>query len=146
MAGVVEEGIKLAVVRWYVYPKPAFDEINDGIVYTIAASMGFACFENIMYSFGPVSTILIRGLTAVPLHAFASGIMGYYLGKARFRRGNWLFKGFVLAVLTHGTYDFFLFTGGGLSLMVFPLLLMAGRELFRLNRRALEEDRAAGRS
>ena len=146
VAGVVEEGIKLAVVRWYIFPKSSFDEVNDGIVYTITASMGFACFENIMYSFGPASTILIRGFTAVPLHAFASGIMGYYLGKARFSRGNFIRQGFFWAVCIHGLYDFFLFSGGLMSLLVFPLLLIAGRILFMLNRRALSEDRLAGRS
>ena len=146
VAGMVEEGIKLLTVRLYVFPRPAFDEINDGIVYTITASMGFACFENIMYSFGPASTILIRGFTAVPLHAFASGIMGYYIGRARFREGGYLLKGFLLAAAIHGLYDFFLFAGGAFSYLVFPLLVLAGRALFRLNRRALAEDRAAGRS
>lgn len=146
IVALVEEGIKLLAVRWYIFPKPAFDEVNDGIVYTITVSMGFACFENIMYSFGPLSTILIRGFTAVPLHAFASGIMGYYLGKSRFSSGNFILKGFFWAVLIHGLYDFFLFTGGLLSLLVFPLLIISGKVLFGLSRKAIEEDRLAGRT
>lgn len=147
VAALVEEGIKLAVVRLYVFPKDAFDEVNDGIVYTIAASMGFACFENIMYSFGPSLMILLRGFTAVPLHAFASGVMGYHIGKSKFEPGrNALLKGLVLAVVIHGLYDFFLFTETWLAFLVFPLLLVSGAYLLRLNRRALAEDRAAGRS
>ena len=56
----------------------------DGIIYTIAASLGFACSENISYVLSMGADIgYIRAFTAVPLHASASGIMGYYFGRAR---------------------------------------------------------------
>jgi RsiW-degrading membrane proteinase PrsW (M82 family) len=145
-AGLVEEGIKLTVIMLFIYRRREFDEIYDGIVYTITASLGFACFENLMYSFGSPATILIRGFTAVPLHAIASGIMGYYIGRSRYYPGHLILRGFTLAVLIHGLYDFFLFTGGSLSFLVFPLLYLGGRWLLRLGRLALAEDRMAGRS
>src|SRR6056297_4026996 len=90
VAGLVEEGTKLVVVRHFIMKRPAFDEVMDGIIYTITASMGFAFFENIFYSAGGPGTLLIRGFTAVPLHAIASGIMGYYIGLSAFGRpGAW---------------------------------------------------------
>ena len=57
VAGLVEEGIKLKTVLLVAYPSKNFDEVTDGIVYTISASLGFALFENIFYSFGPASTL-----------------------------------------------------------------------------------------
>ncbi|MBI9105021.1 MAG: PrsW family intramembrane metalloprotease [Spirochaetales bacterium] len=146
VAGLVEESIKLAVIMIFIFKRDEFDEVHDGIVYMITASMGFAFFENIMYSFGSSAIILIRGVTAVPLHAIASGIMGYYIGKTKCGDKNYIAKGLLLAVLIHGTYDFFLFTGGAFIFLVLPLLIISGFLLFMLSRRALKEDLYAGRS
>ena len=85
MAGLVEEYLKLTVVRLTAYRAPAFDEVMDGVVYTVVAGMGFACLENVLYVMGgSLATALVRAFTAVPLHAVASGLMGYSLGRARF--------------------------------------------------------------
>ncbi len=146
VVGLVEEGIKLAVIMLIIFPRREFDEINDGIVYTITASMGFACFENIMYSFGPASTILIRGFTAVPLHAIASGIMGYYLGKTRCGEGNFILKGLFIAVMIHGFYDFCLFAGGAFIFLILPIIVIGGAVLLFLSKKALDKDRESGRS
>jgi RsiW-degrading membrane proteinase PrsW (M82 family) len=174
IAALVEEWIKLKTVMLFAFPNNKFDEVTDGIVYTITASLGFAVFENIFYSFGPVSTLIIRGLTAVPLHAIASGIMGYYIGKSKFedlgsigeqvrthsravsemndqatalRPGaNLKYKGLIIAVLIHGFYDFFLFYGSWLPVLIIPLLLFSGVFLFKLYKSALHIDRAFGRS
>jgi len=145
-AAFVEEGVKLMVVLFFIYNKPDFDEVTDGIVYTITASLGFACFENLMYSFGSTSTIILRGFTSVPLHAIASGIMGYHIGKARFYPGSWIAKGFFWAILIHGLYDFVLFTGGPIAFTTIPLLIISGFWLLKLTKKALAEDRTAGRS
>lgn len=145
VAALVEEGVKLFVVRRFIINRPAFDEMMDGIIYTITASMGFAFFENIFYSVGSPFTILIRGLTAVPLHALASGIMGYYIGKAKFENSGVWKKGLFIAVLIHGLYDFFLFLGGGFAYLVFPLLLWSLRFLSIYHTRAAESDRQYGR-
>ncbi len=146
VAALVEEGIKLAVVRLYIFNKPDFDEISDGITYTIAASMGFACFENILYSTGGTMTVLIRAFSAVPLHAVASGIMGYYIGYAKFSGTNTIIRGFLAAIVIHGLYDFVLFTGTALGLLVIPLLIAGWIVLRRLQKDALALDRMAGRS
>lgn len=146
IAALVEEGIKFKTVMIVAYPNKHFDETTDGIVYTITASLGFAVFENIFYSFGPVSTIILRGLTAVPLHAIASGIMGYYIGKSKFGDTNLKYKGLIIAVLIHGFYDFFLFYGSWLPVLIIPLLLYSGGVLLKLYKSALQNDRTFGRS
>lgn len=146
VAALVEEGIKLAVVRLYIYNRREFDEISDGVIYTITASMGFACFENILYSTGGMSTVLLRAVTAVPLHAIASGIMGYYIGYSKFGDENTIIKGFLIAILIHGLYDFLLFSGTALGFLVIPLLITGWFILRRLLKKALVLDRMAGRS
>ena len=147
VAAFVEEGIKLSVVRLFVYKRSEFDEISDGIVYTITASMGFACFENILYSTGGgLSTVLLRAVTAVPLHAIASGIMGYYIGYSKFTESRAIIKGFIIAIIIHGLYDFLLFTGTALGFLVIPLLIIGWVILRRLSKNALELDRMTGRS
>lgn len=146
MAALVEETTKLLVVKTFVYNKPQFDEITDGVVYAITASMGFACFENILYSSGGTAVVLVRAFTAVPLHAVASGIMGYYIGLSKFRQKKDMYAGLIYAVIIHGAYDFFLFTGTVLSFLVIPLLLICGIILKKLLNRAIQSDLFNGRS
>ncbi len=146
VAALVEESIKLKTVMLFAFPNKNFDEVTDGIVYTITASLGFAVFENIFYSFGPVSTLILRGVTAIPLHAIASGIMGYYIGKSNFGNPNLKYKGLLYAVLIHGSYDLFLFYGSWLPVLIVPLLLISGGVLLKLYKAALKNDRSFGRS
>ena len=146
VAGCVEEGIKLLTVRLSVWHNRNFDEVMDGIVYTVTASLGFAFFENIFYSSGPLSVLLLRGVTAVPLHAIASGTMGFYLGLHKVRGQNNLLYGYLSAVLIHGLYDFLLFEGGWLPLLVVPLLVVFGLRLKSMVQTSLKLDRFEGRS
>ncbi len=145
VAAFVEEGLKYLVVKNFVFDRPEFDELTDGIIYTITASLGFAFFENLFYSFGGTATLIVRGFTAVPLHAAASGIMGYYIGIGKFQNALALQRGLLMAVLIHGLYDFFLFQGGLLSFLVIPLLIAAFVHLLKLYRRAARADNEYGR-
>src|SRR5437588_402293 len=81
---VGREALKLAVVLGFPFRYSAFDEVLDGVVYTVAASLGFGLLENLAYSATDVATGLARALTAVPMHAIAAGVMGYFVGRARF--------------------------------------------------------------
>ncbi len=146
IAACVEETLKLSVVRLFAYNRTAFDEITDGIIYTISAGLGFALFENLLYSFGPPLVLIIRGLSAVPLHAIASGIMGYYIGVSKFDDRTRIRQGLLYAILIHGLYDFFLFTGSAVSFLVIPLLFVGWLILRRLINNALRMDRERGLS
>jgi len=135
VAGLCEEYIKLRIITNCVYNSPKFDEVIDGIVYTVVASLGFACMENVVYVMNSSWHIAIaRGFTAIPLHAVCSGIMGYYIGLAKRCAGTkqesfLINKGLWSAICIHGLYDFILFISSGIgytvSVMVVPLVLWA---------------------
>jgi len=135
VAGLCEEYIKMQIVKNYAYTKSSFNEVMDGVVYTIVASMGFACMENILYVMNDTwQTAIARGFTAVPLHAVSSGMMGYYIGKAKFAKtpkeeSFLIYKGLWQAVVIHGLYDFLLFiapiVGSTVTIVIVPLILLA---------------------
>jgi RsiW-degrading membrane proteinase PrsW (M82 family) len=112
MIGLVEEFSKYIIVRYYAQPKKAFNEPFDGIIYAVMVSMGFAFVENVLYVFnGGVQVALLRAITAIPAHAVFAIIMGYFMGIAKFsnHKVKWNLAGLSLAILFHGSYDFFLF-------------------------------------
>jgi protease PrsW len=117
-AAMPEELFKLGVLWFYCVKHEAFDEPMDGIVYGVAASLGFATLENILFvASGGLSLAITRALTAVPGHAFLGAIMGYYVGQARFRPTETCrlyCLAYFVPVMLHGLYNFPLLT---LSLM-----------------------------
>ena len=119
IAAFTEELVKLALVMLYVWRKPHFDEVMDGVLYTAAASLGFALLENVLYSAGNPITGFVRAFTAVPLHATCSGIMGYFVGRGKMTKGSavpWITGGFAAAVFIHGLYDWVCFSGAGFGI------------------------------
>lgn len=154
IAALTEETVKLLVVLFYLWKKPHFDEVMDGILYTAAASLGFALLENVLYSAGNPITGFVRAFTAVPLHAIASGIMGYCVGRAKFAKSGtagWILLGLTSAVAIHGLYDWALMSGGTFGfqkaedgllglLEVVPLLLVCAGILRLLVRSAQRLD------
>lgn len=123
-----EEYVKYWVVKRKIFLHHKFNEVMDGITYTILASMGFAILENILYIFEyGISVGYLRAFTAVPAHAMFSGIMGFYLGQAKFakpaQRQKLFRRGLLAGVFFHGLYDFLLMSGVPiLILLAFPLL------------------------
>ncbi len=115
IAALVEEVGKFIVLWFYCARHSEFDEPLDGIVYGVAASMGFALVENLMYVLGneqPMVTAAVRAITAVPMHAFCGVIMGTCIGIAKFQppqRPLWIALGLGGAIGVHGLYDFGLF-------------------------------------
>ncbi len=152
VAALSEELFKFIIVKKYAYNQVQFDEIMDGIIYTVIASLGFACLENILYVLnGNLSIALIRAFTAIPLHALASGVMGFYIGLAKFHdHENYYFlKGLFIAIMIHGIYDFLLFLsplyGAVVGMGIFPLLIVAFLVLQAKIKSAIQMDTNAGR-
>lgn len=115
VVGLVEEMAKFIAVRLAVYDHAEFDEVVDGIIYAVAAGLGFAAVENMFYSvrFG-ITVGLFRAFITDLAHASFSGIVGYYLGLAKFHKGNTtplLGKGLAIAIGLHGLYDFLIIAG-----------------------------------
>jgi len=127
-----EELSKFLVVRYFCYPKKRFDEPLDGIVYSVMVSMGFATIENINYVFTHgYTTAFVRMFLSVPAHATFGIVMGYFIGKAKSDSANsfrHLFTGLLIAVLFHGTFDFFIFlqANEAINEYVSDALLFAG--------------------
>lgn len=145
VAGFLEEAAKLVVVLFLVTHHKEFDEVADGLVYTMAASLGFAVIENVLYLTGPPAVLLIRGISAVPLHATAGGVMGYFVGMSRIEGRGSSLTGLLAAVALHGTYDYLVFSGGLLSFAAIPLLIGAFIVVSMLFRNAVKRDQDAGR-
>lgn len=145
---VVEEGVKLAAMILILRRRKEFDEILDGAVYAIAVSMGFALVENIMYVFGseaPMAVALIRGFTAVPLHALAAGFMGLAIAREKIESKGSIAGAFVIAVIIHGAYDWFLMDQRLPNILIYPLLIAGWWLLIRAIRKARKDDILAGR-
>ena len=130
---VVEECVKYLAVRAKAYNSTSLNEPIDGIVYGVAAGLGFATVENILYvfGFGTLSTAIIRAFLSVPSHAAYAGIMGAYLGMAKLRTngvskrdGRMLtITGLTIAIVLHGLYDTIAFALDGYAALA-GLLIM----------------------
>ena len=107
-----EELVKAIMVFAYPYPRSFFNEPMDGIVYSMMAGMGFAVIENLIYAYNfGLETVLVRAFTAVPAHAVFAAFLGYFIGLSKFHseiKWKLIGFGFLLAVLIHGLYDFFI--------------------------------------
>jgi len=132
MAPVTEEPAKLLPVVMFYYLTtriPAFQEYfkepsraKQGIVLGIAAGLGFATNENVLYVLrvyylfgghfqygvmGATSTFIIRSFSSSLLHAAATGFSGYGFIKYKLEGDRvFFFKMLGFAMLLHGFYNF----------------------------------------
>ena len=131
---LVEEGLKFLVLIRIVYRRVELNEPFDGILYALAVSLGFAAIENFDFVFRHgVVTGWVRMFSAIPLHATAGVLMGFFVGLARFGESRlaWrrLATAFLVATLAHGMYDYFLFLNrliflpGALVVVLIQILL-----------------------
>ena len=113
-AAFVEELFKFCVIVFYCTRKTAFDEPMDGLVYGVAASLGFAAYENIgyvlyFYKEPSFEIAIFRAFTAIPMHALCGIMMGFLISKCIFEKKN-NYINLVLALLIpvgmHGLYNF----------------------------------------
>ena len=115
VVALAEECLKRLVVRYFVWKKRAFNYRFDAIVYCVAASLGFALLENILYVFQfGFGTGITRAVLSVPGHCTFGIFMGFFLGDAKLYevRGNKVKASQLKAlslwipVILHGFYDF----------------------------------------
>ena len=105
--GLVEEFMKFLSLRACPYRSSHFDNPIGGIVFGVAAGLGFATSENVSYLFqSGVQTAIIRALVSVPSHALLGAIIGFYLAEAKIRvRPLLALGGLGIAVFLHGLFD-----------------------------------------
>ena len=129
---LIEEGAKFVVSKFIGYDDKEFDEIYDIIVYSVFASLGFACIENILYVFRFGAGVAVsRALLSVPGHMCFGVLMGYFLAMAKINSINnnkgLYVKNMIFALLVptlvHTMYDTLLFysenVNNGLYLILF---------------------------
>lgn len=118
---ILEEIIKIASVRWAVYNHTHFNQIVDGAIFGVSAGLGFATLENFFYFIETNTTeglgslvivFTLRFFATTLLHALATGMAGYYLGKAKFLQKPRIFWiGLLSASLVHAVFNLSLFAG-----------------------------------
>ncbi|WP_139489196.1 glutamic-type intramembrane protease PrsW [Brevibacillus dissolubilis] len=110
-SAMIEEFFKWLVVFLTAYKHVEFDEPYDGIVYSVAISLGFATLENFFYLIlNGEETALWRALLPVSSHALFGVWMGYYFGLGKFtdkpNRKQWkLVAAFVIPFVFHCLYN-----------------------------------------
>lgn len=121
----IEEFAKFAVVRLTMKNNPVLDEPADAMIYMIVAALGFAAIENILVMNVFASSILIapaqpllvlamRSVGATFLHTLTSAIIGFYYALSltendKSKKDRYLLaKGFLIAILLHGIFNYFI--------------------------------------
>ena len=132
---LVEEGAKWVVTKKVGYSNKEFDEIYDIIIYSVFASLGFACIENIFYVLNNgLFVAIVRGFLSVPGHMCFGVLMGYFLAKAKVsmlhKNKNLYYKNIFLSIvipsLVHSLYDTLLYYASvnyGLIILALFLIL-----------------------
>lgn len=118
LIAIVEEFSKFIMVFLFGYRDRNFNQPYDIIVYTVFVSLGFACFENILYVMqNGFDNALLRAITAVPMHACYGIFMGYYLALAKISKKHGIkpiyrrniILSIMIPVLFHTLYDYLIF-------------------------------------
>jgi protease PrsW len=114
IVGFTQEYLKYAAVRYTIYNGAEFDERVDGIIYGTAAGLGFATVLNIYYLLASdgaqMGVSIVRIVVTALAQASFSGVVGYFLGRAKFEvMGRWwLPAGVALAAMLNGVVTFLL--------------------------------------
>ena len=133
VVGPTEEVCKFLAVRLLAYRSAYFDEPGDGLVYSAAASLGFASLENLFYilEFGP-AVMLGRAPLSTVAHVVFGSFWGYALGQQvqTGRRRSWqLLFGIAAGALVHGVFNVmvFAFLPAAVVLVVLGIVWTLGR-------------------
>ena len=148
VVSVIEEILKFLSIRLTIYNSRYFNEISDGIIYIVAAALGFAAFENFLYflNFGN-DIIFARSLFTPLFHASASAIVGHYLGLAKWDKKyrKKVHLALIYSIILHFVYNslvfFSQFTGGMLLIsLAIVLLAFSGKWMLDTYRQTEEMD------
>lgn len=139
-AALVEEILRFAVIYLRVRKSSEQFTVTEGIFDGVLTALGFAFAENLHYSVNSNGyLILLRCVSAVPMHVFAGGVMAYFLSYRQLcreqrritRRFNWFALrrttlavwALAIPVAFHGVFDLVIFKGGAFTYFLVPLLI-----------------------
>lgn len=112
LVGASQEFLKYAAVRYTVFPTPEFNDRLDGIIYGVAAGLGYATALNLEFVLSKQGVILFVGSLRVVdtalLHAALGAVSGYFLAGARhgLRPVWWVPLGLLLAASLNGSLGY----------------------------------------
>ncbi len=140
VVGPVEELCKFGAVRLGPYRSLYFDEPVDGLVYSFAASLGFASLENLFYvlQYGP-EVMLLRAPLSTVGHLVFGSVWGYALGQyyvSNGRRRTLLFGSLAMAAGAHALFNVLVFS---FPIGAVALTLIGGIWSFRAVRRGQKD-------
>lgn len=154
VTGMVTAAIIYGAVRVVVFDNSEFDERLDGVIYAVAAGLGVATVSNFVYVWQHGGVDLNIGSIRVVVdtlgYASTAGVLGYFIGQARFEKTPLIYlpAGVLLAATLTGLYFFLIERTGAnsfggepwrdLLLGIFLALVMMGAVAW-LVRRANEE-------
>lgn len=124
---LIEEGFKSTALIWMTSKSHELNEPVDGAIYGITLGLGFASLENLLWAsiFG-FGVAILRAVVTTLAHASFTGWMGYFISKYKLESNQesiLLWKGFLMALVTHGAYDFLLFLRNPFSSLLAFLLI-----------------------
>ncbi len=112
VVGFTQQFLIYAAVRYTVYQAAEFDERVDGIIYTVAAALGYATVVNIAYVVRSGGVDLVSGMIRITVTALAlasfGGLSGYFLGRCKFEDEPlwWMPVGLALASVLDGLFTY----------------------------------------
>ncbi len=124
------------------------DEVEDGLIYGSSVGLGFAATENLLYGYIAlqegvslfIATIIVRSISSALLHASATSATGYGIGKRKILgSGHYILPYYLLAVLMHGTFNFFASMQNLLGLALAIVFAMAAIQFARHKIQQLDE-------
>lgn len=96
--------------------RESITEPEDGMVYGASCGLGFAATENLLYGLAAFLTledfrasvllILVRSVSSALLHASASAVMGYGVGRSLLFRRASVVPYYFVAVFMHGAFNY----------------------------------------
>ena len=131
VVGPVEETSKFLAVRLGPFRSLYFDEPRDGLVYAVAASLGFASLENLVYilQYGP-EVMVGRAPLSTLVHVIFGSFWGLALGmqvqRDRRGRGWWVVGGLAVAAVVHGVFNILVLTQSSASVLLLLFVVAVG--------------------
>ena len=127
-AALVEKLAAFAVLLFLSLRSGRLFNLLDAGAHGIMLGLGFSFLENIVYSLES-NIVIIRLFSTVPIHLTTCGILGYFAGLVRLQSTKWgqwrdALRGFLLAWLLHGIFDWALLFGGAATYWAGPALIL----------------------
>jgi RsiW-degrading membrane proteinase PrsW (M82 family) len=107
---LLQEVLKVAMVRYVLLGTNEFDEYPDGIVYGLASGLGFATILTITFVLRSSGVIplagAIRAVNNALVHGALGAVSGYYLGRVKFdgKKLSWMAQGLAIVTVVNGLY------------------------------------------